>query len=100
MWGQIISAVAPTVIGGIMGNKAAKEDRKNMKAMNDANMAGFRQYEPYVDQALSGGQDAFHGVLDTGYYQGPPMLDLTHSRQAQLATWVTWVSTCSAVATT
>ena len=71
MWGSIISAVAPAVIGGIMGNKAAKEDRKNMKAMNDANMAGFKQYEPYVDQALSGGQDAFQGVLDAGYYQGP-----------------------------
>ena len=71
MWGSIISAVAPTVIGGIMGNKAAKEDRKNMKAMNDANMAGFNQYKPYVDQALSGGEGAFNDALNTGYYQGP-----------------------------
>ena len=71
MWGQIIGAVAPAVIGGIMGNKAAKDDRKNMAAMNAANMASFNQYKPYVDNALSGGEDAFNNALNTGYYQGP-----------------------------
>jgi len=66
MWGQIAGAV----IGGIMGNKRAQEDRKAMDRANAANMAGFNQYKPYVDAGLSGGQGAFNDVLNTGYYQG------------------------------
>ena len=66
MWGQIAGAV----IGGIMGNKRAQEDRKAMAKANAANMAGFNQYKPYVDSALSGGQGAFNDVLNAGYYQG------------------------------
>lgn len=66
MWGQIAGAV----IGGIMGNKRAQEDRKAMAKANAANMAGFNQYKPYVDAGLSGGQGAFNDVLNTGYYQG------------------------------
>jgi len=66
MWGQIAGAV----IGGIMGNKRAQEDRKAMDKANAANMAGFNQYKPYVDSALSGGQGAFNDVLNTGFYQG------------------------------
>ena len=66
MWGQIAGAV----IGGVMGNKRAQEDRKAMDKANAANMAGFNQYKPYVDAALKGGQGAFNDVLNTGYYQG------------------------------
>jgi hypothetical protein len=66
MWGQIAGAL----IGGIMGNKRAQEDRKAMDRANAANMAGFNQYKPYVDAGLSGGQGAFNDVLNAGYYQG------------------------------
>ena len=71
MWGQIAGAV----LGGIMGNKRAREDRKAMDRANAANMAGFNQYKPYVDAGLSGGQDAFNNVLNTGYYQGQTLAD-------------------------
>ena len=71
MWGQIAGAV----LGGIMGNKRAREDRKAMDRANAANMAGFNQYKPYVDAGLSGGQDAFNDVLNTGYYQGQTLAD-------------------------
>ena len=43
MWGQIIGAA----VGGLMANKSAKADRAANERMNEANMAGFRQYEPY-----------------------------------------------------
>jgi len=69
MWGQIAGAV----IGGIMGNKRAQDDRKAMDRANAANMAGFNQYKPYVDAGLKGGQDAFNSALNAGYYQGPTL---------------------------
>jgi hypothetical protein len=69
MWGQIAGAV----IGGIMGNKRAQEDRKAMDRANAANMAGFNQYKPYVDAGLKGGQEAFNSALNAGYYQGPTL---------------------------
>ena len=65
-WGPILGAV----IGGAFANKRAQDDRKAMEKANEANMAGFRQYEPYVDAGLAGGQDAFNKALNTGYYQG------------------------------
>ena len=67
MWGNIIGAVA----GGILSGNAAKKKAAAIDRMNEANMAGFNQYKPYVDAALKGGEDAFNKVLDTGYYQGP-----------------------------
>ena len=66
MWGQIIGAA----VGGLMANKSAKADRAANERMNEANMAGFRQYEPYVDAGLSGGQGALNDALAGGYYQG------------------------------
>lgn len=66
MWGQI----AGTIIGGVMANRRAQEDRKAMDRANAANMAGFNQYKPYVDAGLKGGQGAFNDVLNAGYYQG------------------------------
>lgn len=66
MWPQIAAAV----INGMFANKRAQDDRKAMQKANEANMAGFRQYEPYVDAGLAGGQDAFNKALNTGYYQG------------------------------
>ena len=66
MWGQIAGAV----LGGGMSYLSSKQDRKNQAAQNDALMAGFNQYKPYVDANLEGSQSALDGVLRTGVYQG------------------------------
>ena len=65
MWGAII--------GGALGLMGANKQAKAIDRANEANMASFHQYRPYVDSALSGGKDAFEGVLNTGYYQGPTL---------------------------
>jgi len=66
MWGQIAGAV----LGGGMSYLSSKQDRKNQDAQNDALMAGFNQYKPYVDNNLKGSEGALNNVLDTGAYQG------------------------------
>lgn len=66
MWGQIAGAV----LGGGMSYLSSKQDRKNQAAQNDALMAGFNQYKPYVDNNLKGSEGALNNVLDTGAYQG------------------------------
>ena len=66
MWGQIAGAV----LGGGMSYLSSKQDRKNQAAQNDALMAGFNQYKPYVDNNLKGSEGALNNVLDTGVYQG------------------------------
>ena len=65
-WGQIAGAV----IGGGMSYLSSKQDRKNQAAQNDALMAGFNQYKPYVDNNLKGSEGALNNVLGTGAYQG------------------------------
>ena len=66
MWGQIAGAV----LGGGMSYLSSKQDRKNQAAQNDALMAGYNQYKPYVDNNLKGSEGALNNVLDTGAYQG------------------------------
>ena len=66
MWGQIIGAA----VGGLFANSAAKKEAAAIDRTNEANMASFNQYKPYVDAALSGGQGAFNDALGGGYYQG------------------------------
>lgn len=62
MWGAII--------GGAMGLMGANKQAKAQDRATEAQMAGFRQYEPYVDANLEGSQAALGGVLDTGVYTG------------------------------
>lgn len=59
------------LIGGAMGLIGANQQRKAVDKQTDAMMAGFNQYEPYVDSMLEGSQDALNSQLDIGYYQGP-----------------------------
>lgn len=63
MWGAII--------GGAMGLMGANKQAKAQDRATEAQMAGFRQYEPYVDANLSGASGALDGVLATGAYTGP-----------------------------
>jgi len=69
-WGQIAAAVAPAVIGGILGNKAAKADRSAMSAANQMRMMPYTDSRSYVTDMYERGQGALDGVLDAGYYQG------------------------------
>jgi hypothetical protein len=48
----------------------ANKQAKAMDRANEANMASFNQYKPYVDANLDGSQAALGGVLDTGVYTG------------------------------
>jgi len=62
MWGAII--------GGAMGLLGANKQAKAQDAATAAQMAGFKQYQPYVDANLSGSQAALTGILNTGAYTG------------------------------
>jgi len=63
--------IGGALIGGLTGLFGANKQSKAMDAATAAQMAGFNQYKPYVDSALTGGQGALTNVLDQGYYQGP-----------------------------
>lgn len=65
-WGQIAGAV----LGGATSYLSSKQDRKNQAAQNDALMAGFNQYKPYVDNNLKGSEGALNNVLNAGAYTG------------------------------
>ena len=67
VWGQIAGAV----IGGAMGNKAAKDDRKNTRYMNEMNNRGYTDARPYITGSYKGGYDALNSALEKGYYGGP-----------------------------
>ena len=62
MWGAII--------GGAMGLMGANKQAKAQDRANEANMASFNQYKPYVDANLAGSSGALDGVLATGAYDG------------------------------
>ena len=59
------------IIGGGLGLIGASRQAKSQDAATAAQMAGFKQYEPYVDGLLEGSQGALDGQLATGYYGGP-----------------------------
>lgn len=60
-----------TIIGGGMGMYAASENRKAAAANNEALMAGFNLYQPYVKNMLTGAEGALNDTLNAGYYSGP-----------------------------
>ena len=65
-----ISIIAP-IVGGALGNRGAGKAARAQDRATEAQMAGFRQYEPYVDRNLEGGEGALNDVLGQGYYGGP-----------------------------
>ncbi len=65
-----MSAWIAPLIGGALGLMGANKQAKAQDAATEAQMAGFRQYEPYVDANLSGSSAALDGVLSTGAYTG------------------------------
>lgn len=66
-----MSAWIAPLIGGAMGLMGANKQSKAQDRATEAQMAGFKQYEPYVDSNLAGGATALNGVLADGAYGGP-----------------------------
>ena len=58
------------IIGGALGLMGANRQAAAMDKQNEAMMAGFNQYKPYVDANLKGSEGALNSVLDTGAYTG------------------------------
>ena len=75
VWGQIAAAVAPTVIGGLMGRKAAKQDRAAQAQAQQMNMMPYLDAKPYTTDLYRRGQEALDAQLGTGYYQGQTLAD-------------------------
>mgnify|MGYP001096257379 CR=1 FL=1 len=65
-----------TLIGGFMGNKAAKQDRAAAAEANRMRMMPYMDARGYVTDMYSQGQDALNSALDAGYYQGPTFAGL------------------------
>ena len=59
------------IIGGGLGLIGANQQSRAQDRQTEAQMAGFRQYEPYVDNMLEGSQGAMDTQLAAGYYGGP-----------------------------
>ena len=59
------------IIGGGLGLIGANQQSKAIDKQTAAQMAGFKQYEPYVDNMLEGSQGAMDTQLAAGYYGGP-----------------------------
>lgn len=66
-WG----ALAGAVIGGVMGNKSAKADRRAQAESDRLNNMGYTDAQPYITGAYKMGQDALNDQLAAGYYGGP-----------------------------
>lgn len=75
VWGQIAAAVAPTVIGGLMGRKAAKQDRAAQSQAQQMNMMPYLDAKPYTTDLYRRGQEALDRQLGTGYFQGQTLAD-------------------------
>ena len=70
VWGQIAAAVAPTIIGGVMGKKAAKSDKAAMDAYNQQQLAKWNMQSPYLKDAYGAGKGFYDDMISQGAYQG------------------------------
>lgn len=71
VWGQIAAAVAPTVIGGLLGNDAASNQSGAINAANNASNMAYLDARRFKNDTYSGGQGALDAALATGAYGGP-----------------------------
>lgn len=62
--------IGSTVIGGVMGNKAAKADRRAQADANRMSAMPYMDAQPYLTDVYSQGQNALNSALDTGAYRG------------------------------
>ena len=76
MWGQIAGAV----IGGYMNNKAAKKAAGAQDRATAAQMQGYTDARPYIQDMYKGGQGALNDALAAGYYGGPTYAGLNDTQ--------------------
>ena len=62
--------IGATIIGAGVGIYGANKASRAQNAATAASQAGFKQYEPYVDRNLAGGEGALNNVLNQGAYNG------------------------------
>ena len=65
------------LIGGFMGNKAAKQQNAANERMNRMQMMPYTDARPYTTGLYSQGQDALQSALDTGAYTGQTFAGMT-----------------------
>ena len=76
MWGQIAGAV----IGGYMNNQAAKKAAGAQDRATAAQMQGYTDARPYIQDMYKGGQGALNDALAAGYYGGPTYAGLNNTQ--------------------
>lgn len=64
---QAVGAIA----GGLLANKAAKEQSRAMDRANAMSNMGYTDARPYITDMMSRGKGALNDILATGAYQGP-----------------------------
>lgn len=79
--GNPIASIGASVIGGMMSNKAAKQDRAAMAEANALNAQGYTDARPYYLDLYQRGQDALNTSMGTGAYTGDTYAGMD-SRQA------------------
>ena len=66
MWGQIAGAV----IGGVMANKGAKDDRRFQAEQNRLNREGWDMSKPYIKDMYADGKTELDKIKAGGAYSG------------------------------
>jgi hypothetical protein len=62
--------IGSTVIGGVMGNKSAKADRRAQADANRMSSMPYMDARPYLNDVYSRGQNALDAAVNTGAYTG------------------------------
>lgn len=68
---MMLGQVGGSVIGGLFGRKAAKNDRNAAAAANRMRMMPYMDSRSYVTDMYKRGQGALDNALDAGFYSGP-----------------------------
>ena len=69
-----------TLIGGFMGNKAAKSQNARDAARDAMQMMPYTDARPYTTDLYSQGQDALNSALTTGAYTGQTLADMNRQQ--------------------
>ena len=80
MFGQIAGAV----IGGLMANRAAKNQARAMDRATEAQMLGYTDARPYIQDMYAGGTAALNDALAAGAYTGPTYAGLNDMQRTGL----------------
>lgn len=77
-WVSAAISVGGGLIGAYGANKNAKADAAWKQKQLEAQMAGFNQSKPYVDEMFKTGQDQKNKIIADGAYQGNTLTDMNN----------------------